>query len=207
MMSTSASKPSDIDMPVGVLDEILSDGFNPSALPSDVSMDFAMTPDNLFAMWSQPSARLRSISAQPQVAVTWVLASGDVMEQAQSAFKDSPVLAMMSLSDIQALLDQMEHSTWLAKVTASFKKVYFVQDNGQKVWSSSKKGSVLFEGDLKDLKKLASEGQAFIDNNNYRELFDVRPVQPGHPRDWVQFMRHPKIAMMLRQELEERGMQ
>ena len=208
-MNNNSVSGSGDNIPPHVLEEILADGFNPKLLPPDVSMDFAMTPNNLFAVWTIPSARLRAISDQPPVVVKWVLATGDVMNQAQKAFKDSPVLAMMSLSDIRSLLDQMSSSVWFKKVPNVFKKVYFVQDqdSGQKKWSSFKSGSVLFEGDLGDLMKLANQGQKFVDTNNYREIFDVRPVQEGHPSDWVQFMRHPKTAMMLRQELREHGIE
>ena len=172
----------------------------PEFLPDDVSLSFEMTGDTLYAVWYLETAFRKSLGA-PDMSMDWALGDEDPVKalgQFTKTYHPTQVLAVMSLNAVTALADQIASAkdTFWDKVTKPFKKLYFVEKDQKRYWSTKKEGEVIFEGDLSDINDLAKKGQAILNEKDYDAVFfDVRPIEHGHPKDWLHFMRDAECSL------------
>ena len=175
---------------------------HPELLPEDVSLDFAMTKDNLFAVWSLPTERQKLIMNHqgPDIELDWVLADAEnTLEQIQKFYGGMKVVACISLAELENTVERLEKpSFW--KSVFSTPKVYFVETNDDRKWSQKKEGKALFEGDLSDIENILKEGKKILNDKQYKGIGDARGVQEGHPRDWIRFMVDAKDGAFFRVE-------
>lgn len=174
----------------------------PELLPSDVSLRFEMTKDTLFAVWYLPTEHQKLIMNTKKTIIQqdWCLADVDnPFEQIQKFYGEMKVLAVVSFSEMETLLERLEKpSGWSSFFFSN--KVYFVESEGQKFWSSKKTGHVLLDGNFSDLQKVLEEGRSIFQDKKYSHLSDARGVQEGHPQDWITFMRDASDGNFLRGE-------
>ena len=176
----------------------------PSAnqLPPDISLDFAMTERNLWAVWCGRDSVLKLIGDKREFYFNWYLA--DSFEQILEKSK-SIILAAVSLEEIKTLVDLLgAQAPWWKPLP----KTFFVKRGAVSMWvdkiqDGDKK---LFSGNLSDLKKILNEGKIILENKDYTKVyFDSRPLINGHPIDWIDFMRDPNLAMDMRNIDKEYG--
>lgn len=175
----------------------------PDLLPQDVSLDFEMTKDNLFAVWFSPSKHQKLIRPQQQdIQLDWCLADEDnPLEQIQRLYGAMPVWACMSLSDLESTLMRLKNAPFWKSFFSS--KIFYIADQGLKQWSYEKKGQVLFEGEIEDIEKVVQEGMHIFNTKQYRGVGDARGVQEGRPKDWIRFMTNVDHALALREKRKE----
>lgn len=178
---------------------------HPELLPEDVSLDFAMTKDNLFAVWSLPTERQKLIMNHqgPDIELDWVLADTEnTLEQIQKFYGGMKVVACISLAQLEGIVERLEKpSFWKSVFSAS--KVYFIETNDERKWSQKKEGKVIFEGNLSDIENILKEGKKILNDKQYKGIGDARGVQEGHPQDWITFMVDAKGAIEFRKECLE----
>ena len=177
-----------------------------SELPPDVSLDFVMTKQNLFAVWSCPTYRMKMIKADAGMCIDWILADEPhAWEQIKTLYPDNNVAAAISLENLENLVSQLhaDCSGLWGSLLSKIKKVHAIEKSGQIHWSSDKptspEGTLVMTGKISDLDKVLTEGLSIFAQRKYRGLFDARPVEPGHPKDWIRFMGSPKGALGLRE--------
>lgn len=174
-----------------------------AVLPADVSVDFAMTEHNLYAVWSTPTNEIRMINPKTaDIHLDWLLANpDDALMEISKQFPENNLLAFMSVHDLNNLvLLTPEDSLW-KKITNIFGHVYFVEHNSKKYWTDKKEGVVLLEGKQSDILTVQQEGQNILNTKNYVRVFDARKVEPGHPKDWLRFMKSPSTAITQRENM------
>lgn len=83
----------------------------PELLPSDVSLRFEMTKDTLFAVWYLPTEHQKLIMNTKKTIIQqdWCLADVDnPFEQIQKFYGEMKVLAVVSFSEMETLLERLE---------------------------------------------------------------------------------------------------
>lgn len=177
------------------------DDVYPDVLPSDVSLDFKMTENNLFCVWYKSSPFQLKIGA-PLIRINWLLCDpGEQLHQhLQQRAEDMEVLAFSSLAELRNINSLLAKKSFL-----SFNNVYFVEKpSGEKLWSRKAEGKVIFKGSVKDIAKLLQEGEKILSEEDYWEIFnDTRPVKEGHPEDWFYFMRDIQGGYAVREAFSE----
>lgn len=190
-------------------------------LPADISPDFAPTPQTLWAVWAQAPDYQVETRWSDAVYQVWLLASAGPsgLEEVKRQFP-SEFLAATPLEQILAartLLSQSGQSkwaalwpTWLPKIRAAS---FFLRNttDGAISWgfgnateaASSTGGEVVLEGRMSDFINVCGEGERIMVEKDYGSILqDARPVSPGHPQDWLHFMKAPARWLPFRALME-----
>lgn len=187
-------------------------------LPSDISADFAPTAQTLWAIWGKaPDYQVESGWSEP-VYQLWTLsapgAAGLAEIKASMPTQFLAAVPMEQLANAKALLDASESSkigalwpSWLPKIkSASF----FLRKAGEQGLDmgfgqagDANGNEVVLEGRIRDFLDLYSEGERILREKDYTAILDDRrPVEPGHPEDWLEYMKSPEHYGMVREFAE-----
>lgn len=171
-------------------------------LPPDVSLDHAMTADNLFYVWYTSTRFQRSLGAPPVHHLVLLCDPGpDLLDRLhRRSGKMIPLLAV-SVRDFPELVARLRGPL------GRHGRARMVYNPGEEVrWSRRRDGKVMHATSLGELEKLCAEGQAIVRDLNYRRVFgDARPESEGRPWDWLLFMKDSILGHQMRRRKTERG--
>ena len=186
---------------IEILKQIIEDRNNPdySLLPDDISLDFAMTDENLYAVWYETSDRMYMINSKMgPIQLTWSLCDENpdtALSQATERLDGLRVLAVINIKNLKNLYEKATSSTSF-KDKIFGKRLYFINDGNQKYWSERKENDkVLLTAKINDMYETLDYGLRILKNKNYHLVRDYRPVSDGHPDDWIYFIRNPKTTI------------
>lgn len=170
----------------------------PKELPSDVSMAFEMSPDNLFVVWYAQFKGAPQFRRKDDFYAHWCLADPKQgWEQIKAQDNNGCLLAALSLRRLLALDEQLSKipSWWKLSNTYAIPK----EEGDGVVWVRKKPSDFLLQVKAHVIKELATEGKLICGTRDYkRVLHDHRPACEGKPVDWIHFMRNPNLAWQAR---------
>lgn len=188
-----------------------------NCVPPDISLDFAPTPQTLWAVWGKaPDYQVKANWSDPVYQV-WVLASPgslgleEIKQQMPNEFlAAAPLEQILAAKTLLSSSDRPSVGSWwpawLPQVSsASF---FLHRDaDGTMSWefgnesdpTNRPESQAVLEGRVRDFTDLCAQGERILSEGDYKSILkDARPVSPGHPRDWLHFMKAPARWLALR---------
>lgn len=186
-------------------------------LPPTLSMDYRMDEDNLWVFWIKTKgAYIKSLG--PVVRGVGLASAGQKGFEEIFEAEEQQTLIALCLKDFKKVVQAVKNTpvsfktklpTWLGGVESFI--VLSQRNLGQLIETVSDKveahsqeealllvaqkrpdSEVKMAGNVSELENLLEQLETILKDENYQEVnFDRRPVTPGHPGDWFEFMKDP----------------
>lgn len=181
-------------------------------LPPEVSLDYRMSPENLWAFWVKTSPSYEELGAVLQGIVLATpgpkgideinkaeggkLIGALTLAQLRQITEDIKSVRPTFQSKLPAWLGGVDHYLVLFEkegmLQTSVTESHSVQESHIQVLENHPSADIKWATTTKLLEDLLSKMEQVLESEDYVKVnFDRRPAEPGHEWDWFEFMQRP----------------
>lgn len=195
--------------------------------PSDFSMDYRMNPDNFWVVWvKSPEQNLLEQDFLKQD--FFKIVHGFVLADPQEGYQDiekaehGQLLCALSLSQFRLMMQTLHQTkpsftsqlpSWLGgtqtymivehkdnQIETTLSQAGSEEECFTQALTHHPHAQILWVAPVSPLIQLHEEMEDIFNHEDYtRIFFDRRPISPGHPEDWFEYMQRPHAYAQVKQ--------